>query len=140
MMGAYDNMNTQWKSRGFTLIELMITVAIVGLLAAVGYPSYQQYMLRAHRTEGTAALQQAATLQERHFSNNSTYTTDVAKAGIKLITERSYYAISAAPCAGGTIATCYILTATAQGGQTADTGCTPLTLDSKAVKAPLNCW
>jgi type IV pilus assembly protein PilE len=130
------------RMRGVTLIELMITVAIIGILAAIVYPSYRQYLVQTNRTEGMAALQQAAVRQERYFSNNSTYanTMNLAAANIADETERGHYAITAVACAGGTIATCYVMTATAQGGQTDDAGCTTLTLDSTGDKSPDACW
>lgn len=53
--------------KGFTLIELMITVAVIAILAAVAYPAYQDQMLRAKRTEGKTALLKAAQLQERNY-------------------------------------------------------------------------
>ena len=61
---------------GFTLIELMIAVVIVGILAAVAYPSYQDYILKARRTEGKNALLKAAQQQERYFTDNNHYADD----------------------------------------------------------------
>ena len=52
-------------NRGFTLVELMIVVAIVAILAAIGYPSYQNSVQKSRRADGRAALQEAAARQER---------------------------------------------------------------------------
>jgi type IV pilus assembly protein PilE len=54
-------------ARGFTLVELMITVLIVAILAAIAYPSYQSYLARAYRSEAYTALNQWANLQEQYF-------------------------------------------------------------------------
>lgn len=61
---------------GFTLIELMITVAIIGILAAVAYPSYQQYVLRANRADAQAILMENAQFMERWFTTCGTYATN----------------------------------------------------------------
>jgi len=78
--------------RGFTLIELMIVVTIVGLLAAVAIPGYAQYVRRAHRSEGMAALSALAAAQEKYYLSNNTYTSDI-KNDLKLssTTEHGYY-------------------------------------------------
>jgi type IV pilus assembly protein PilE len=72
------------KMRGVTLMELMIVVVIIGILAAVAYPSYREYAARAKRNEARAALLQIATLQERFYLQNNTYTTDMTKLGFAL--------------------------------------------------------
>lgn len=71
---------------GFTLIEVMIVVAIIGILAAIAYPSYDEYVKRGNRTEGQALLSDASARQERYFAQNNAYiTTDgnIAKLGLK---------------------------------------------------------
>src|SRR5215211_5291314 len=65
------------RARGFTLIEIMIAVAIVALLAAIAFPSYQENVLRGKRTEGKAALLKTMQLEERWYTVNNTYTTDI---------------------------------------------------------------
>ncbi len=67
---------------GFTLIELMIVVMIMSILAAVGYPSYTQYVIRGKRSEARSALLDAAARQERFYSDNNQYTSTVGAGGL----------------------------------------------------------
>ncbi|WJN60325.1 type IV pilin protein [Pseudomonas sp. SO81] len=61
------------KRNGFTLIELMIVVAIVGILAAIAYPSYNEYVKKTRRAEAVAIMLENAQLMERFYSQNGTY-------------------------------------------------------------------
>lgn len=70
MSGAVINAARQ---RGFTLIELMVVIVIIGILAAIAWPMYQEYVRSAKRAEVKAALLEAAQALERHYSLNSTY-------------------------------------------------------------------
>lgn len=69
------------RERGFTLIELMIVVAIIGILAAIAYPSYQNSVEKSRRTDAKSALSGLAGAMERHYTTNSTYEGAAAGGG-----------------------------------------------------------
>ena len=63
------------RQRGFTLIELMITVAVIAILAAIAFPSYQDSLRKSRRTDAKNALTQAMANMERYYTENNTYAT-----------------------------------------------------------------
>lgn len=67
--------------KGFTLVELMIVVAIVGILAAIGYPSYIDYVTKTNRSVGTSTLLQVTARQEQFYLDNKQYADDLTKLG-----------------------------------------------------------
>jgi len=138
---------SQSKSDGFTLIELMIVVVIVGIIAAIGYPQYGQYVLRAGRAEGAAALLSLMERQEVHYRDQLSYATVLTNLGYPnttLASETGRYQLTAGTCASGTINRCVLLVATPTPGgkQAADnTGANSdgvLTLNSRGAKS--NNW
>ncbi len=126
------------NSAGLTLIELMIAVAIVGILAAVMLPTFNQHKLKGNRAEGYAALNEIMQAQERWKVENQEYTTDISQLGYQnpQETQSGYYEIEADNCAGASIEICVLLRANAQGNQTNDDNGNggDLTLNSRGEK------
>lgn len=80
-MHQFEKFGFQHRQRGFTLIELLIVVAIITILAAVGYPSYTQYVMRSHRQAAKNAAFQIADRQEQFFLDNRSYAPNLSSMG-----------------------------------------------------------
>ncbi|WP_374402321.1 type IV pilin protein [Niveibacterium sp.] len=115
-------------SEGFTLVELLIVVAVIALLTAIAVPSYSSYIERGRRAEGRAALEQAAQMLERLYTRTNSYSVTLADAGIPATSSSGRYTISVAAMAADVIATSYVITATPSGWT--DPHCGSLTLNS----------
>jgi type IV pilus assembly protein PilE len=133
------------KTSGFTLIELMIVVAIIAILVAVALPSYRSYVIKAKRADATNMLTDIANQQIQYFMDNRAYGT-VAQLGLATtgcgtdaVSNEGYYCISIAL----TGTSSYILSAspTSKGGQDQDTDCPAITYDSAETKGGgSQCW
>ena len=113
------------KSRGFTLIELVTTMAILGILAAIAIPSYDRYKLKGYRMDAISYLTKAAAFEENWMAENGSYTNDKLKLGGNN-TEEDHYTIVATVTGGGSG---FLITATVKGTQVSDTDCKVYTID-----------
>lgn len=131
------------KEKGVTLLELVVTVAVVGILAAIAYPAYRDQMMRTRRADGKAALVNAAAILERCYTRFGVYNNAACEDPLGPSPD-GHYVISAV---GGLQAQSYTLAATPQGSQAGDATCGVLRLTSTNVQGsqdtdsdPNGCW
>jgi type IV pilus assembly protein PilE len=156
------------RARGFTLVEVVIAVAIVGILAAIALPSYRVYVLRANRTAAKTALSEVVSRQASYMADTKRYATKFSKLGwtsddtlyldregnlrdssssgsIYSLTLKGGATASTCPATGSPSATAFTVVATPINTQAADTTCGAMCLSSVGIKAAAgadasNCW
>jgi len=135
------------RQAGFTLVELLITIAILSIVAGIAVPAYSTYIIQANRSDAISFLSEVAGEQQRYFSENNQYATDMSELGYgdaaTAISPESHYTISISR----PDPTSYVLTATpvAGGRQQRDDECSAFTLSSTGIRANTggsdnNCW
>ena len=142
------------NQRGFTLMELMITVAIIGILAAIAFPSYTNYIVRSHRTVAKSALVEMTARQEAYLADRKSYAASLNLLGYPAATTYVDTSKEFSSTVGSSIytmavsastATTYTITATPRGSQTRDTACGTLSINQLGTKAATGatgaaCW
>jgi prepilin-type N-terminal cleavage/methylation domain-containing protein len=108
------------SKRGFTLIEVLITVAIIGILAAIAYPSYQDYVTRGQLVQATYGLSAVRSQMEQYFQDNRTYVASGTNSPPCLASPSPAYGMFQISCpaagTGAPSATGYLLTAQGKTG------------------------
>jgi len=125
--------------QGFTLIEIMIVVAILGILASIALPAYTQYIREGRRVDGQASLSRIEVAQEKWRVSNPAYTETLSNLGVASTSADGHYTLSVS----GASATAYTATATATGTQASDTVCASMTItlaSGSTTRAPAACW
>jgi len=128
---------TNRSHRGFTLIELMITVAVVAILAAIAYPAYTKYVQRGYRSEGIVMLNEAVARMERYYAQNNDYgaanltalgyssatpSSPAGKYQLNMTATSTTYSFQAVPQGQQANDGCGTLTITQDGNKTASSG------------------
>lgn len=123
------------KQQGFTLIELMIVVVIIGIISAIAIPSYQEYTRKANRTDGKSALTETAARQENFYASNLRYATSMEALDYDpgtVYSPQKKYTVNTSTSTGT-----YTITATSV---LTDPDCSTITLNSVGAKSPSACW
>ncbi|SFR44383.1 type IV pilus assembly protein PilE [Pseudidiomarina maritima] len=126
-------MQVEKKLSGMTLIELMIVVAIIGIIAAIAYPNFTDYVKQSRRADAMGELLKLQMAQEEYRLRNTSYAT-IADLGFTSSSE--FYTFSTSDIAAET----YTLTATAKGAQVSDTECATMSINQNDQKTPAACW
>jgi type IV pilus assembly protein PilE len=140
------------RTRGFTLVELAVTMIVVAILAAIAIPGYTNYMRKARRTDAKVALLGLAALEERYFSTSNAYSATPTDLGFTGTTwpqtvGGGYFTVTVSGVAAATTTATatYLITANAVGSQANDTNCATYTINQAGTRTATTnadglCW
>lgn len=126
------------RKQGFSLIELMVVVAIIAILAAIAVPWWGRYTFRARRADGQKLLMQIAQSEERYYTDYNHYPADASSLGYasaSVTSENGYYVVTLASSPAAPAGQGYIAKAAPQGVQSKDV-CGSLSIDNTGQKLP----
>lgn len=145
------SLDSRPRQYGFSMVEILVALSIIGILGALAYPSYKDKIQSSRRAEAKTALSDLATRMEAYYAKTNTYATATIASGnattdilSSAATSSSLYTLSID--AAATTATTYAIKATPTGAQASDVKCAALVLNSLNVKSvtgtdpPASCW
>lgn len=115
MRGVSKEPHMRGRNSGFTLIEMVIVIVILGIMATIALPSYQNSVRKGQRSDGKATLLAVAGRMEQYMLDHGAYTYNMEDLGYDddpMISPEQHFTIDASACSGGDETSCYILTAT----------------------------
>ncbi len=126
------------RTRGFTLVELVIVLAVIAVLAAIAINSYRDHVLRSNRTEAMSALTELAQRQEEYFGNQQTYTGSLSTLNTSTTTDNGLYQLTIP----ASTTTSYTIRATPIDSQLQDQTCGWFQLNNLGQRTAENaeCW
>jgi type IV pilus assembly protein PilE len=134
--------------KGFTLIELMIVIAVIGILAAIAWPNYQDYLVKSRRAAAQADMLEIQLALEKWRANNASYRSDATPTSAGTATTNTIGTLNYTDSNAhynftitGTTGSAYTINGNAQGAQqTKDAACHPLTINQSNTRGPDGCW
>lgn len=126
------------NARGFTLVEVMMVMVLIGIAAALAYPAYTSHVVNARRGDAHALMLAAAVKQEQFYAQRGGYTADMRELGYPAdpaVSSKGFYQVDVTLSGGGQG---YTLTATRTGVQTNDALCGDLTLTHTGIRSAVN--
>ena len=122
---------------GFTLVELIIVVAIISILASIAIPAYNGYVETSKRSDAQASLMALAIPQVKYRATNPTYTTVIGDLnGVSSASESGYYTLAVTAASGAT----FTATATPDGWTDSNGNCSPMSINQDGPTVSLSCW
>jgi type IV pilus assembly protein PilE len=122
---------------GFTLVELIIVVAIISILASIAIPAYNGYIETSKRSDAQASLMALAIAQEKYRATNPSYTTVIGDLnGVSSASESGYYTLAVTAASGAT----FTATATPDGWTDSNGNCSPMSINQDGPTGTLSCW